>query len=266
MSCPCSPYLLEELHRNVSTAKTTAWDPSVLPPHFKVKASSVCSEMCACFSAYCPCGPQCHVVLVICHYYLGCFLQQPRMLLHHLASMAIQRLHTRLVRSQPALLSFRWDFGHWIAFNKCYFLLTSELIETCFGVTWDIKSLYVFKTEGAAYPTWGLSSVSYWLTLHCLWPQRFHFLVGSWSRPCSWVQVWLHLQDLNLPAGPMVSCVCVMFSSILQSLCPGGHLRLSRICVAFSPIWSHGERLPCQLCSELQQWELYYWKVGICAN
>lgn len=31
----------------------------------------------------------CHVVLVICHYCLGCFL--PRILLHHLVSMAIQR-------------------------------------------------------------------------------------------------------------------------------------------------------------------------------
>lgn len=46
MSCPCSPYLLEELHRNVSTAKTTAWDPSVLPPHFKVKAPPVFVQRC----------------------------------------------------------------------------------------------------------------------------------------------------------------------------------------------------------------------------
>lgn len=32
MSCSCSPHLLEDLHRNAFTAKTMAWDASVLPP------------------------------------------------------------------------------------------------------------------------------------------------------------------------------------------------------------------------------------------
>lgn len=56
----------------------------------------------------------CHVVLVICHYCVGWFL--PRMLLHHLVSMAIQQqVHQACeITASPLVL---WitnclDFGH----------------------------------------------------------------------------------------------------------------------------------------------------------
>lgn len=158
------------------------------------------------------------------------------------------------------------DFQYWITLDMCYFLLTSELVETFFGVTWGIKRfLNLYKTGGAGYPTiWALFCIS----SPCIVsePQLFHFAVGSWSRSCSWVQVWLQLQDLNLLAGSHgLMCLCDVFQHITIPVA-WGPLRFSRICVAFSSIWSHGRRLPCLLCSELQQWKLYYWKVGICAN
>lgn len=189
------------------------------------------------------------------------------MLLHHLVSMAIQwEVHQAWeIMASPLFL---WitnclDFGHWIAFNTCYFLLTSELVESLFGVTWGIKSLNLFKTEGAGYPT--ICSL-FCIGLALSWPQLFRFPAGSWSRSCSWVQVWLQLQDLNLHAGfHGLMCLHGVFQHIRIPM-SWGPLRFSRICVDFSLIGSHGGRLPCLPCSDLQQWELHYWKVDICAN
>lgn len=210
----------------------------------------------------------CHVVLVICHYCLGCSL--PRTFLHHLVSMAIQQeLHQacEIVASSLSLwITNCLDFDHWIAFYICYFLISSEQVETFFGITRDSKFLNLFKTEGAEYLTiWALFHIGSPCMVSDLNCSIFQWTLGA-GLAASLVQVWLQLQDLNLLAGSHgLMCLHDVFQNITIPV-SWGPLRFSSISAAFCPTRSHAGRLPCLLCSKLHQWELYYWKVGICAN
>lgn len=78
-----------------------------------------------------------------------------QVLLHHLVNVAIQQevYYACEIMASPLFLCITncLDFGHWIAFNICYFLLKSELVESLFGVTGDIKSFNLLRL-GAGYP------------------------------------------------------------------------------------------------------------------
>lgn len=54
------------------------------------------------------------------------------------------------------------------------------------------------------------------------------------------MQVWLQLQDLHLLGGSHgLTCLHDVFQHITTPA-SWGPLRFGRICVAFSPLWSHG--------------------------